>query len=67
MSIHYDIKDDKLRGVAAIAEFVRENRRRTQYLCEKRLIPVGKEGQLYVASKRTLRAHYERLTAGEAA
>jgi hypothetical protein len=58
---------DKLRGVAAIAAFLGESRRRAQYLCEKRLIPVGKEGAIYVASKRTLRAHYEYITSGEAA
>jgi hypothetical protein len=63
----YDIAEDKLRGVAAIAAYIGESRRRAQYLCERRLIPVGKEGITYVASKRRLRTHYEALTAGDEA
>jgi hypothetical protein len=63
----YTIADDKLRGVPAIAEFRGDTIRRTYYLCEKGLIPVGKEGNHYVASKRRLKAHHEALTSGEAA
>jgi hypothetical protein len=55
-----------LRGVDAIAEYIGEPRRRTFYLLEKRLIPAGKEGNLWRASKRRLRDHYDRLTAGGA-
>jgi hypothetical protein len=62
--VDYDIADDKLRGVAAIAKFIGESQRRTQYLCERKMIPVGKEGVIYVASKQVLRAHYLRLTSG---
>jgi hypothetical protein len=62
----YTVAEDKLRGVSAIAQFRGDSVRRTYYLCERRLIPVGKEGSLYVASKRQLRAHHEKLTRGEA-
>ena len=59
--------DDVLRGVSAIAAFLGENERRTFYLCERGLIPCGKLGTGWVASKRALRAHYARLTGAEAA
>jgi hypothetical protein len=61
------VAEDKLRGVAAIAKFIGENEYRTFRLCASRLIPCGKEGAAYIASKRALRAHYERLTGGKAA
>jgi len=61
------LSSDLLRGVAEIAEFIGENRRRTNYLLERSYIPCGKQGASWVASKRVLRAHYARLTAGEAA
>ena len=57
---------DKISSVAKIAEYIGEPLRRTQYLCERGIIPVGKEGSRYVASRRRLRAHYEKLTSGEA-
>jgi hypothetical protein len=58
---------DLLRGVLAIAAFIDESPRRTNYLCERGYIPVGKQGANWIASKRVLREHYARLTAGEAA
>jgi hypothetical protein len=61
------LADDKLRGVKKIAAHIGEPERRTQYLCEKRLIPCGKEGAHYVASKRQLDAHYAALASGRAA
>ena len=63
----YDIGDDVLRGIPAIAEFRRETPRRTQYLIHRKLIPVGKEGNQYIASKRRLIEHHEKVTSGEAA
>jgi hypothetical protein len=60
-----DIGDDVLRGIVAIAAFRNEKPRRTLYLAEKRLIPVGKEGNTYVASKRRLLEHHQQVTSGE--
>ena len=57
---------DLLRGVRPIAQEIGETTRRTYYLLENRLIPAGKQGSLWVASRRTLREHYDRLTRGAA-
>jgi hypothetical protein len=55
---------DLLRGVDAIAGFIAESKRRTYYLLENRLIPAGKQGACWIASRRALTTHYERLTGG---
>lgn len=60
------ITDDALRGVVEIADFIGERRRRTFYLCERGLIPVGKLGSRWIASKTKLRAHYDKITSGGA-
>jgi hypothetical protein len=53
---------DKLSGVAAISEFIDEPKRRTYYLLERGIIPAGKLGNIWIASKATLRRHYANLT-----
>jgi hypothetical protein len=58
---------DCLKGVRAIADELGETPRRTYYLLENKAIPAGKLGRMWVASRRRLREHYDRLTAGEAA
>jgi hypothetical protein len=58
------LANDLLRGVKPIAEFLGETERRTFYLCERGYIPVGKVGTAWVASKKALRAHFERITGG---
>ena len=58
---------DVLRGVRPIAAFIGETERRTFYLLEKGLIPAGKQGANWIASRRVLTQHYARLTGGEAA
>lgn len=58
------LKDDILRGAAAISDFIGDSERRTQYKLERGLIPAGKDGRNWVGSKRRLRRHYERITAG---
>jgi hypothetical protein len=58
------LADDLLRGVKPIAEFLGKSERRTFYLCERGYIPAGKIGAAWVASKRALRAHFKRITAG---
>ena len=61
------IGDDILRGAPKISRYIGENLRRTYYLLENEIIPAGKQGTLWIASKRRLRDHYERLTGGEGA
>ncbi len=61
------LRDDRLDGAVAIAEFTGIALKRVFYLAEKRLIPVAKEGGRLIASKKTLRAHYEKLTGGATA
>ena len=57
--------EDVLSGAKAIAEFIGENERRTIYLLERGMLPAGKLGQRWVASKRTLDRHFAELTSGE--
>jgi hypothetical protein len=54
------LKDEILRGVKAIAEFIGETPRRVFYLAETGQIPVFKEGTTWVALKATLIAHYQK-------
>jgi hypothetical protein len=61
------IANDVIRGVPAIAAFIGEDEHRTYRLCAGRIIPCGKQGASWIASKRALRAHYARLTGAEAA
>jgi hypothetical protein len=60
------LADDLLKGVKAIGRFIGEDDRRTYYLCERGLIPVGKEGATWIASKRALLGHYARITGAAA-
>lgn len=53
-----DLANDKLKGVAEIAEFIDEPQRRTNYLLERKLIPGWKIGAIWHSSKAKLRAHY---------
>jgi hypothetical protein len=66
MSLNDDtLGDDRLVGVTAIAKFRHEKERRTRHLIDKGVLPVGKEGNLVVASKRRLREQWEQITSGE--
>lgn len=58
---------DVIRGVRNIAAYIDEPERRTVYLLEKGLLPAGKMGTRWIASKRRLREHYARLTSGQVA
>jgi hypothetical protein len=60
------LANDKLSGVQAIADEIGESRRRTYYLLERGLIPGGKLGATWIASRRTLREHYACLTGAAA-
>jgi hypothetical protein len=68
MNIEIDIPDslanDLLRGAPAISKFIDEPVPRVCYLAEKRILPIGRLGSTLIASKRELRAFYERLTKG---
>ena len=58
-----ELKDDRLKGAKAIAEFLGEDERRVFYLLEKKQIPGFKYGGLWNARKSTLVRHIERLEA----
>jgi hypothetical protein len=51
------LADDRLVGVAAIAAFRNERRRRTQDLIDTGRLQHGREGRVIVAAKRVLVAH----------
>jgi hypothetical protein len=57
-----DIASDQLRGVEAIAAFRGEKPRRTRYLIAKGEVPVAREGNTIVASKRRLLNEWDALT-----
>jgi len=56
------LASDLLSGVRAIAVEIGEPERRTYYLLENKLIPAGKLGSVWVASRAKLRRHFDRLT-----
>ena len=62
-----ELKDDKLKGAKAIAEFLGEEERRVFYLLEKKQIPGFKYGGLWNARKSTLLQHIEKLEAAAVA
>jgi len=53
-----NIAEDRLNGAEAIAAFRGEPVFRMRYLIRKGLLPVAREGQRIVGSKRVLRDHY---------
>lgn len=60
------IPDDQLTGAREIAAFLGVTEKRAFYLCAKGLIPCGKLGMNWIASRRVLRADYDRVTRGVA-
>lgn len=61
------LSDDLLRGAEAIGGFLGLSRRQAFALLENCKIPAGKEGNIWIASKATLRDHYQRIVSGKAA
>jgi hypothetical protein len=61
------VAHDLLHGCEQIGAELGVTPRRAYYLLEKGLIPAGKIGATWVASKRKLRDHHDRVTSGEAA
>ena len=62
-----NIAEDRLDGAEAIAAFRGEPVHRTRYLIRKGLLPVAREGERIVGSKRRLTEHYLAATGGAAA
>ena len=62
---------DLVEGIPAIAEYLfgradRKTIRRTYYLAERRLIPLGKMGEIWIGSRRQLREHMAAITGAAA-
>ena len=58
---------DMLWGAESIAEFLGINKRQALWKLENGLIPAGKNGRVWIASKRKLIEHFSNVTSGEAA
>lgn len=58
------LADDLLYGAGAIAEFLGIPSKIASNKLTARLIPAGKEGKVWVASRSNLKEHYRRLTLG---
>jgi hypothetical protein len=54
------LKDEILRGIKAIADFIGVGERRTFYLAETGGLPLTKEGSTWVGLKTELIAHYRK-------
>lgn len=61
------LSGDLLRGAAAISTYLGITRRQAFARLESGAIPAGKEGNIWIASKRTLSEHYRRVVSGSAA
>ncbi len=59
-----DFAEDLVTGADKIGKVIDANKRRAYHLLETGQIPAGKIGGRWVASRRKLRAHYDRLTDG---
>jgi hypothetical protein len=55
---HNDIRDDGLSTVEAIAAYIHESPRRTNYLLATKKIPGWKIGAIWYSSKSKLRARF---------
>jgi len=65
--MHDQTGSDLLDGCDEIANFLQElglkaDRRRAFHLCANKQIPSGKLGAKVIGSKRTIRAHFRRVT-----
>ena len=58
------MNSDTLKGVPKIAAFLEETERRTYYLLEQKILPAGKLGSVWVASKTKLQARLAAITDG---
>jgi hypothetical protein len=58
-----EISDDLIWGAEAIAETLNQKLRPIYYQLENGLIPAGKIGEKWVASRSALREHFGKITA----
>jgi len=56
--------DDLIWGAAAIAKETGLTRRQAYYQLEAGLLPAGRIGEKWVASRRTLREHFAKIMSG---
>ena len=61
------LRQDTLWGAEKIAEFLGINKRQALWKLENGLVPAGKTGRIWVASKRKLIEHFSNVTSGAAA
>jgi hypothetical protein len=59
------VATDLIRGAGAISKEIGQSLRQTYYKLENKHIPAGKDGDQWIASRKVLREHYAKLTAGE--
>jgi hypothetical protein len=59
-----DLSEDLIWGAEAIAKALNQKLRPTYYKLERGLIPCGKVGDFWVASRKALREHFAKLTSG---
>ena len=57
-----DIGQDLLWGCRAISDHIGQPERKTVYMLERGLLPGGKSGARWVASKSAIAEHFGRLT-----
>jgi hypothetical protein len=61
------IENDLVWGVTAIAALIGQTKRQTYYQLERGLLPGGRQGEKWVASRRALQEHFAKITSGKAA
>jgi hypothetical protein len=57
------VANDLLWGVDAIAKEIGQPARQVYWLLESGQLPAGKSGRIWVASRQTLKKHFQELTA----
>jgi hypothetical protein len=62
-----DLNDDTLWGVKAIGAHIKQTARQAHYQLQNKLIPGGQIGGKWVASRKALDDHFEKVTSGKAA
>jgi hypothetical protein len=58
--------DDLIWGVGSIAAVINQSPRQAHYALTKGLLPAGKIGDKWVASKAALREHFGKIASGSA-
>jgi hypothetical protein len=59
-----ELSDDLIWGAEAIAETLNQKLRPIYYQLENGLIPAGKIGEKWVASRQGLKEHFKKITSG---